>query len=410
MPAALERCVQHVLSRPDFAPQEGRTAEESAYAICTTSTGLSDDLSDDEIKMRVDNEIARQKFGGTTPYRKRMVIANPLGRFINGAQEGKMTVDRLKALAQNFKKYPRQVPIFLMGDHDFNLERPPDGWVEEAKVNRDGQLEIESKLHGEAVRWVLNDLVRGASIGTIKGKNYKGEEIGEVLQHVLLTNNPFDKGTKVSVSQLKGAPLLYFTALDKEAAMAEKETPEKPDVEPNPPTNEDIKQRDEEIVRLKAENLELKDRLDNATVDEEKHELALRVATLEEKTLAQEIREVVFNMLRQGQIKPAWADGYAKGGNAGTISWFKASRFKGNLELLKWAAENNPPLYRTGQAFTPGIPKDNAATSLTEDDKELLRKHGISPELHASLREAGSAQERFKAYEAAAAAQKAQEK
>jgi len=35
-PAELDRCVQHLMNDPDFKPKEGRTKEESAFAVCQT--------------------------------------------------------------------------------------------------------------------------------------------------------------------------------------------------------------------------------------------------------------------------------------------------------------------------------------------------------------------------------------
>ena len=36
-PAKLDRCVADLMADPDFKPQEGRTKEESAHAVCTVS-------------------------------------------------------------------------------------------------------------------------------------------------------------------------------------------------------------------------------------------------------------------------------------------------------------------------------------------------------------------------------------
>jgi hypothetical protein len=141
-----------------------------------------------------------------------------------------------------------------------------------------------------------------------------------------------------------------------------------------------LKDRDDEIVRLKAEALDLKEKLENATVDEEKHELALRVAKLERQNMAQQVREIVFRMLKEATIKPAKVDGYAKGGDEGTLSWFKASIFKGDVNLLKFAADNNSPLYTPGKTFQSGMPIEQKNVALTSEEKDYISKLGLDPE------------------------------
>lgn len=318
-------------------------------------------------------------------FRKDMVVCTPFGEYTNGDQEGVMSRARLRKIADNYKRYRRQVPIYALGDHVEDLDsRVPDGWVEDLSINQRGELVASVKLHGTAAAAVIQDLIRGASIGTVQGKNPDGSAQGEVLQHLLLTNNPFDKSLNIAAARKAGEPVAcFFTAIRGDRPMADEkpkpETPETPAADPEESTAQ-LKAKDDEIVRLKAENLELKEKLENATVDEEKHELALRVAKLERKTLAQDVREVVLRMLKEGTIKPAKVDGYAKGGDDGTLSWFKASIFRGDMALLKFAAENNPPLFKVGQSFRSGAPTDNGEKTLTNEDRELIRKLGMSPE------------------------------
>lgn len=319
-------------------------------------------------------------------YRKKMVICTPFGEFVNGDQEGRMTVSRLKKIAENFSKYPRQVPIYALGDHVEDLDsRIPDGWVDGLSINDDGELVADVKLHGSAASLVVGDRIRGASIGTVQGRNPDGSAQGEVLQHLLLTNNPFDKSLNIAARTKAGEIVAqWFSAITRERSMADKskevaveETSTDTD---NGEMTAQLTAKEDEIVRLKAENLELKEKLENATIDEEKHELALRVAKLERKTLAQDVREIVLKMLREGTIKPTKVDGYARNGDDGTLSWFKASIFKGDMSLLKFAADNNPPLFKIGQTFKSGAPSDTQEATLTNDDREVIRKLGMTPE------------------------------
>lgn len=319
-------------------------------------------------------------------FRKDMIVCTPFGEYVNGDQEGVMSKARLRKIAENYKRYRRQVPIYALGDHLEDLDsRAPDGWVEDLAINQRGELVASVKLHGAAAAAVLNDLIRGASIGTVQGKNPDGSAQGEVLQHLLLTNNPFDKSLNIAAARKAGEPVAcFFTAIRGERPMADEKPKTEPEASPDPDPEEEttaqLKAKEDEIVRLKAENLELKEKLENATVDEEKHELALRVSKLERKTLAQEVREVVFKMLKEGTIKPAKVDGYAKGGDDGTLSWFKASIFKGDMALLKFAAEHNAPLFKVGQTFRSGAPTDTGEVSLTNEDRELIRRIGLTPE------------------------------
>jgi len=45
-PASVERCVQALMRDPDFKPQNGRTKEESAWAVCTKKYQESQALAD----------------------------------------------------------------------------------------------------------------------------------------------------------------------------------------------------------------------------------------------------------------------------------------------------------------------------------------------------------------------------
>ena len=224
------------------------------------------------------------------------------------------------------------------------------------------------------------------------GKDYKGKSIGAVLTHLALTNNPYIKNLPsiLAARDQGGEPLIVFTAAlsPSEASMAD----EKKDQEiatlkaeiaklkaaaPDDQVTQ-LKAKDDQIVSLKHEVLELKEKLENATVDEEKHEMALRVAVLERKTEAQEVRELCLRMLKEGTIKPSKVDGYAKGGDEGTISWFKASMFEGDLKLLRKWAEKAEPIVRLGERFQSGAPTGTAFT-LTDEQKTGIRKLGLDP-------------------------------
>lgn len=385
MPEILDRCVQHVMDKG--------YAESNAYAICRAQMGLKTDGSDDgaavemtedEMKAKVETAI---QFQNGPVLRKKMAILHPVGKFVNGPdQKGTMTAARIAGIVERFRKHPRQVPIFMLGDHpEDNDERMPVGWVEGLEQDRSGSLIAEVKLHGPGASAVGGDLIRGASVFTVQGRDYDGKAIGEVLKHLLLTNEPFDKLTNIAASHAQGGEkvVCFLTALKKETKMpAEKIEPteeEKKAVETGKEPPEVVALKAEN-VRLQGEILSLTDKLDNATVDEEKHELALRVAKLERKTKAQEVREIVFKMLKEGTIDPSWCHGYAKGGDEGTLSWFKASRFKDNLELLKWAEENNRPMRTMGKTYQSGAPIDAEENAPTQENKDLIRSLGKDPD------------------------------
>ncbi len=160
--------------------------------------------------------------------RKKMVICTPFGEYVNGDQEGDMTPAKLRALAENYQKHPRQVFVYALGDHEFDPDkRLPDGWVEGLEYTNSypgypqGALVADVKLHGEGARYVVQDLVRLASIGCVEGFNPDGSPQGEVLQHVLLTNNAFDTTVNIAAARKGGEPVRsFFTALKRKFTMA----------------------------------------------------------------------------------------------------------------------------------------------------------------------------------------------
>jgi len=51
MPAALEKCVSDLKKDPDFKPKDGKTKEESAYAVCTEAMKKAGKMSDEEFRI-----------------------------------------------------------------------------------------------------------------------------------------------------------------------------------------------------------------------------------------------------------------------------------------------------------------------------------------------------------------------
>src|SRR6266478_1906355 len=114
MPPALEACVRHVMS-------QGKD-QSSAWAICRSSMGLMSDGSEDkkDTGMSAEQAISRastaMQFQNGPSLVKEMTVCGPMGKFVNGDQKGVMDKARLSGIVSNFKKYPRQVPVFLLGD------------------------------------------------------------------------------------------------------------------------------------------------------------------------------------------------------------------------------------------------------------------------------------------------------
>lgn len=59
-PAALDRCVEALMADPDFKPEEGRTKEQSAYAVCNARIGkvlkMSEEVHNEEVQSDVQEE------------------------------------------------------------------------------------------------------------------------------------------------------------------------------------------------------------------------------------------------------------------------------------------------------------------------------------------------------------------
>lgn len=415
MPPAMERCVQHVMG-------QGHD-QSSAYAICRTSMGLKADgsqdkmpmdMPDEEMMMRVGNEMARRAFDNSPVYRKDMVVCTPFGDYVNGDQKGVMTKSRLRKLADNFKKYPRQVPVYALGDHVESLdERMPDGWVEGLSVNDSGELVASVKLHGLGAAGVIQDLIRGASIGTVQGKNPDGTAQGEVLQHLLLTNNPFDKSLNVAAARVGGEPVAsYFTALpNKEADMAAEDITKLK--EENESLREQLKaakaqNTDEKVAELTAllgektkENLDLVASNENLKADVDKfkspkaiEELQAKLRVQERKNKAAEIRRKVADGVDEGRFNRALVGdpktGYKHPSDEMVLSWFDRSCFKGSMERLDIMLETMPK-QRIGRTYAHGEGTEAPETGFNDEDREFLASLGKTPEqITAALKARGA--------------------
>jgi hypothetical protein len=337
--------------------------------------------------------------------RKKMVVCTPLGKYVNGEYKGVMTTARLKKIADNFKKYPRQVPIYALGDHvESTDERMPDGWVEGVSVSEAGELVADVKLMGPAAAWVMNDQIRGASIGTVQGKNPDGSTQGEVLQHLLLTNNPFDKSLNIAASQTKGGEAVecFFTALPStEADMAD--------------------EKDTEIARLREENAALKAQTadekvsaeltetqallqeqrranaelvasnENLKADVEKfkspkaiEELNKKLQMQDRQLRAEKIRRLVKDGVSTGRFSRQLVGdpklGYSHPSDEIVLSWFKDSAaFKGSFERLEIMLETLPPINRRDYGTDAGAAEPHS-TAFDASQEEYIRSQGLDPE------------------------------
>jgi hypothetical protein len=416
MPEILDRCVQKVMAQGND--------EETAFAICNQALDLQEDeepkdMPDDELDIRIGNEMARREFDNGPVYRKKMVVAKPIGEFVNGDQKGVMDEKRLAALARNFRKFPRQVPIFALGDHTLDLDsRPSDGWVENVRITDEGELEVDAKLHGAAVGFVVNDQIRGASIGTVQGKNPDGSAQGEVLHHVLLTNQPFIKDLNIAAARIEGAldAVCMFTTLEENEMPEDKKDQEIARLKEEnaklkkkqPPTDEKIaaqlKEQEQEIIKLKAEGLRknteietLKEQLANSA-DKDKEAALIENENLKRDAFLRDVRQIVEYGLHKGTLLAAEVDGYAGSHPLdlqATERWLKASQFfdasqpnpeESAFQIVKHLATKTKPRVNIGARYGSGKPKEVELT-LSEDEKQSIREQGLDPERIANMRD-----------------------
>src|SRR5262245_34115883 len=135
MPEILHRCVEEVMGKGH--------SEQSAYAICRTSLGLSEDGSQDdkesnipdaEMRTRVLSAMTKAEFGSYPVIKKKIPLCEAVGEYVNGDQEGRLSLPLFKRLVENFRKHPRQVPVYLIvgspnPGHPEDLDqRLADGW------------------------------------------------------------------------------------------------------------------------------------------------------------------------------------------------------------------------------------------------------------------------------------------
>ena len=354
-----------------------------------------------------DNDAARAHFENGPAFRKPMVVATPFGEYVNGDDEGDMTPERLKAIAKRFKKYPRQVPVFAMGDHEFDLDsRPVDGWVEGLEYHDsypgypDGALVADVKANGEAARLLIQDRVRGASIGTVKGVNPDGSAQGEVLQHLLLTNHPFDKSLNIAAARKGGEPVVsYFTALqgDKDMADDQKKNEEtiaaltkrieELEAAPADPRVETLeamlKTKARENEELVTANEGLKADIARFQKNPQLEEAIAKLKRQDRQLLAMKVRRLMAKGVAEGRFNAALAGTPAEGWDAQSdeivLSWFGASKFEGSIDRLEFALatfERKP----TNQKFNSGLPLQNGERDLTAEEREAVRKLGMNPE------------------------------
>lgn len=345
--------------------------------------------------------------------KKRIPICEAIGEFVNGRFEGDLTYDYFQMLVDRFHKYRRQVPIYnLVGipgaDHPDDLDSMvPVGWVEDLIL--DGSwLMADVTLRGEGAALVRADRVRGASIGTKLQKAYTGEMIGEVLEHLVLTNNPYIKGMNVAARGADGAgPVVYrFTAITTEATMAD----ENKDKGMKPPADEAVavalKEQEETIISLKAQTLRqaeeietLTAQLANAKADVDKESALVENVNLKRKDFLRDVRAIVEFGLHKGTLLASECDGY--GGNGpldftATERWLKGSKFydaampnaeQNAFQVLSFMALKTKPRVTVGARFNAGAPLDTGAMTLTQDEKERVRKLGLDPERVANMKD-----------------------
>jgi len=332
---------------------------------------------------------------------KRIPICVAVGKYVNGPQKGAITRARLQGLVDNFKKYPRQVPIYLLTgkpdpEHPEDLDsRWADGWVEALSMEGDTLMAL-ANLHGDAATAVESDAVRGSSIGTdLSASDYDGTPIGEILEHVVLTNQPFVKNMNIAAALARGGEKVacYFTAL-KEAPVAD------PKKKPDPAAGADdgsvnFKEKSEALKTIVDQQLETIEELtasrDNLLKEVETYrenpqlqEAVTQMRQMKRQLLSEKIRRLVNRMCENGQVvrdTVKWAFGDS---DETVLAGFENGPFKGNIELLEFALQTYPKQrFRT---YTTGMPIDGDATSaFTPEQATAIKSEGKDPEVVAAL-------------------------
>lgn len=346
--------------------------------------------------------------------RKWMPICKAVGAFENGPDmAGVLSVAFLNQLIANGKKQPRQIPVYLLPEsdqpsHPEDLdERFADGWVEGLEMRGDW-LYGDVKTHGKAAVAVANDWVRGASIGTVDAKTYDGNLIGQVLEHLVITNKPYVKGMNVAATAgVRGGRSVayHFTALSTEATMAD-DPNKKPDdgggvnlTEKVTALETQLVEKDGVIRDLMTQNGDL---LEEVKAFRERPDLALaqkKIEQLERHNLAEKVRRITANMLRDRQINSEALRGWHDhDSDAVVLAGFRNSQFKGELNLLEYhrlSVPRNP-----SRSYVSGSPEVMDG-ELTATEKEAIVEAGKDPEVFAATRGAKSFTE-YKRLKAAA--------
>jgi hypothetical protein len=397
MPAALERCVTHVMGKGHD--------QSSAFAICRSAMdlaadgsqdGMAPDMTDPEMQKMVEPMMKKGfSLADQAVLYKDVVIAHAGTNFKNGDTEFDLTIQEMDEMVKNFTAYPRQVPVLLGGEHALGpdrADRPASGWVE--SIRRSGNdLWARLKLIGAGAAAIASDAFRGASIGAYQPPDLHGNPVGWRLDHLLITNAPFFTDLNIAARAARGGSreLMYLT----EAKMAEKKE-EKPDPASKADDSlnltekltaaEVLLQQKEGLIRdLTATNAVL---LEEVKAFKESPSLELAMKELEKvklNNLAEKVRRITAKMRIDNQIDRATLQGwYDHDSDAVVLAGFKASQFKGSMDLLQYHRDSVPK--RPGdRRFMSGEPGDEP-TTYTAEQQQQIRAQGKDPELLAKVR------------------------
>jgi hypothetical protein len=337
--------------------------------------------------------------------RKKMIICKPIGEYVNGKQKGAITSDVFRMMVQNQKQRPRQIPVYLNGDHpQSNDERPADGWVEAISVDAAGNLVGDVKLIGTAAELVATDRLRGASIYAVNGKSYDGAAVGPTLKHLLLTDEGFVKDLNIAASQQQGEAeaAIYFTALQAEADMADDkdakiarleeelsalkaQTPDEKVTAQLAETQALLAEKARECEELIASNENLKGDVEKFKSPKAIEELQSQLKAVQRQNQAEKIRRLVGTGVAEGQFNRALVGdpktGYAHPSDEIVLAWFNNARgpFKGSMDRLSIMLETMPK-QKLRREYGVGEGADVETVAMTEQEKAALRSQGFDPD------------------------------
>lgn len=401
MPETLDRCVSHVMDQGH--------SESSAYAICRASLDLKTDGTEDDKPIDISDEDMKSRLSVALQFRneptliKDVVLCGPMGKFVNGEQKGVMDRKRLSGIAARFGG--RNVPVFLEGEHpENNDEAEPVGWVESVRMEGDN-LMGRLKLYGRGALAVGGDRVRNGSIYTVRGKNYQGDDIGEILKHYLLNNEGFYKETNIAATHIKGEPLVacFTTALKMEAddmaddvkTLKDENAALKSEVAALKARSADEKlsaelteskallaEKTREVVELTAANENLKADVEKFKSPKAMEEMQAQLTEMRRQNKAEKIRRLVAQGVEAGQFDRALVGdpetGYRHPSDEMVLSWFKASAFRDSMERLGIMLETMPKK-RLNRTFGNG-PGVDGEVAYTDSQKDTIRRLGHDPE------------------------------